>query len=240
MSKKQTILETIKTENGRLDELTRRREMANRPKSYAEYLSEALADAGQELAEDNAAAVVARHRSAPGYGVLGESLAGRGLGASGYADYLSDAAEEGYRRAREGAERGFEEAKQKGEMAYDSYLEKHRAKQDEGLRRAIRRMASDEIESYSEGYRYAVAEGLSGEHAELFARMCDAYGSRDFRNGKVDMRISILREIMQNGLDYESAYLYARAVGASGAIAKKIAEYAASIREELGGILSDS
>ncbi len=239
-SKKQSALETVKAEGERLDELTRRREAANRPKGYSEYLSQTLDDAKSALDAAKGTAELDRRRSAPGYGALGESLGRRGLGTSGYADYLTDAAEGRYRNARENAEQGYADAKRRAEADYEEYLEQHSAEEDESLRRAIRRMASDGIESYAEGYRYAVAEGLSGERAELFARMCDAYGSRDFRDGGTDTRIAILREIMQNGLDYESAYLYARAVGASGGIAKKIAEYAASVREDLGGLLGES
>lgn len=239
-SNKKSVLEVLQEENERFDELTRLREIQNRPKSYAEYLGGTLTEARETLGMANTAAALERDRSAPGYGTLGESLARRGLSRSGYADYLGDAADSAYRAARKSAEQGFARAKATREREYDAYLEKYDKKQISSLQTAIQRMARDGIESYDDGYRYAVAEGLSGENAELFARMCDAYGRRDFKNGGPDMRIAVLKEIMYNGLDYDSAYLYARAVGASSATAKRIAEYAASIKEEAGGILYEN
>jgi hypothetical protein len=238
-NKKKSTLETVKNEDERLWELTRRREEENRPKSYGAYLSVALSDASTAHREANETAELERVRAAAGYGDGGERLGRAGLAASGYADYLSEGAERAYRTARADADRAYAAERDAGERDYAKYLEQHEAKADKLLQNAIRRMSSDQIEGYDEGYRYAVASGLSGERAELFARMCDAYGRRDFRNASASTRISVLREIMQNGLDYDSAYLYARAVGASGATAKKIAEYASSIRESFSGFFDE-
>jgi hypothetical protein len=235
--KKSSIYETVEAKNERLDALTEAKERANRPKSYGEYLKTRLADAGAAYAEAMRSAEKKRLRSLGGYGSRGESLAKGGLVTSGYADYLREEAERRFDGESIAAESALADEKEKGRRDYASYLEREDAKEDEILRSAIRKMASSGIESYEEGYRFGVAEGLSGDRAELFARMCDAYGNRSFRGIDSDARISLLREIMQNGLDRESAYLYARAVGASSATAKKIAEFAAGMREDLGNIL---
>lgn len=237
--KRKSALETVKNENERLWELTRRREKENRPKGYGEYLSAALGDAEEAHRTANESAELARVRSKTGYGDRGEDLGRSGLRVSGYADYLSAQSEAAYRTARADADRAYADAKKQGERDYAKYLEQHEAAEDKLLQNALRKMTTDAIEGYDEGYRYAVASGLSGERAELFARMCDAYGRRDLRGAGTAERISILREIMQNGLDYNSAYLYARAVGASGATAKKIAEYAAGIREQYSGFFDE-
>ena len=238
--KGKSVAETIEAESARLDELTRLREVQNRPKGYAEYLSSALGEANEAYVRARQDAEIDLAKSASGYGTGGERLLRSGLGTSGYADYLKADAERRYASAKKKAEADYADAREAGGKSYEKYLSQHEANEDEILRKALRRMTSDGIESYTEGYRYAVAEGLSGDRAELFARMCDAYGGG--RKGGIggDERISILREIMQNGLDYESAYLYARAVGASGTTAKKIADYAASIRGELGGLLGEN
>ena len=238
-SSKKSPLDTVKAEHERLSELTRLREESNRPKTYAAYLDEALARARETLGEENASAALKQVRSAPGYGTRGESLARAGLDASGYADYLQKEAELDYGRARAKAEGRYAEAVTQGEAEYEKYLARHEASEDEILRQAIRRMTTDRIEGYDEGYRYAVMSGLSRERAELFARMCDAYGTGEFRTLNLTSRVSLLREIMQNGLDYESAYLYARAVGASGATAKRIAEFAAGVKEPHGDLFGD-
>lgn len=223
-----------------LDELIVERERQNRPKGYSEYLAETIADARGEYESEMRKASGRYARALPGYGSVAESLSKRGLLTSGYADYLGEAA--GKRLASDGerAMADYDDAIAEGERSYRAYLEKEEAAEDEILRRAIRRMTSDGIDSYDQGYRIGVSEGLSGERAELFARMCDAYGASDSYGVSGSERITLLREIMQNGLDYESAYLYARAVGASSATAKRIAEFAVSARGDLGSLLTKS
>ena len=233
--KKQSTLETVKNENERLTLLTENREKENRPKSYSEYLSSALTEAKESYRAANEAAELRRARATAGYGETGERIGRAGLSVSGYADYLTKQAESDYRGELADARESYDAEVRRGEAEYAKYLDRHEAAETQILQNAIRKMTSDKIEGYEEGYRYAVTSGLSGERAELFARMCDAYGNRDFRTLGTSARISMLREIMYNGLDYDSAYLYARALGASGGTAKRIAEYAAGIREQYEG-----
>ena len=235
--KKKSVFETIENESARLDELVREKEKANRPKGYGEYLGQTLTLAREEAARAKSSAEVKRDRAAVGYGTGGESIAQKGLASSGYADYLKNAAARSYDAEIASAEATYAKAKEKGERSYKDYLERHETAEDEILHGLIKSMAKNGIESYDEGYRFGVSEGLSGERAELFARMCDAYGNQSFRTIGSSERISLLREIMQNGLDYESTYLYARAIGASSATAKKIATLAEGMRGRLGEIL---
>lgn len=223
----------------RLQELIEGKERTNRAKSYSEYLSTLSDDPADEYGEARRSAELLRMASSPGYGTQGEALGRTGLSRSGYAAYLGDAGERSFRRASSKAEDALTKENEERRRSYDQYLDRYGEEQSELLREAIRRMSSGGFEGYDDGYRYAVTRGLAGEGAELFARMCDAYGSAGKRGIASETRIELLREIMRNGLDYESAYLYARAVGASTDTAEKIAAFASSAANDLGGLLGD-
>lgn len=207
-------------------------EKKNQAKDYEKWLSEEGVDTAARYGESRAAASTALAAAAPGYGKSGEALAAAGLSGSGYASYLGETAERAYSDAGTAAKEERTAGVAANREGYRQYLADWGEAQDTKMRSTLSKMLSGGFESYDEAYRYAVTQGLASDRAQVVSEMTLAAGND--RSTSATARIKILSNILMSGMDYETAYLYARACGMSVDLASTVGELARRARENRG------
>ncbi len=172
---------------------------------------------------------------AAGYGTRGEALRVSGMRKSGYADFLNAENERRGADARAEALGALTAATKENELDYASYLEEYESRQDNRMSTVLSKILQGKFEGYTDAYRYAIINGLDEERADMIGKMNDSLSGMDFAEMTPTARMKMLTDLLTQGMDYKTAYYYARACGMSDSIAVRIAEYAEMAR---GGFVS--
>lgn len=158
-------------------------------------------------------------KASPTYGAAAEAIGSAGLTGSGYAEYLSAAAEKQRQNALAAAEEGLAARRASLSDSYKEYLENYRKEQEKTYLAVTSKIASGNSLNYEAAYRYARGAGLSEEDA----RRAAGYG---VSSAERRIRSSAARYIFSHHLTAAEARTYARGLGLSDEAVSLLADYA--------------
>ncbi len=166
-------------------------------------------------------------RALSGYGTNAETLAAMG-GASGYAAYLNRAAAQSLAADKKEAVGLRADIDRENESGYAAYLSTLSNK----LRTTVDSMRAQQIRQYNDAYAYTLAAGFDNDTAHLAANLVEGMESKPLSATEKNIRMRLLREMIDLSLPRDAAYNYAMSCGIDAEAAAELADMCASV---LGG-----
>ena len=201
--------------------------------SYEEYVAKSKADAQSAWEESVARADTDYAKAKATYGTRASYLMGKGLSASGYSDYLENAAYAAYNNRLGDADKQRAASEESARSDYAAFLKsaEEEAKaaydaQEKNTASAFAKLLSQNIADEDVAKDYLVTLGIDEETATLLAEKSIA-----IQRASLSRRNAILNYAIENYLPYERTYRYAIANGLSSESAHEIASIVQSLRK---------
>ncbi len=218
--------------------------MANKPKTLEEFVENYIQNKAKSSSKESYADWLISNGAAPHkiysdalkdidtdymrakseHGVNAERLAGLGLSASGYSDYLSGKAYSEMQRSKSDAREDYAEASMKNAAGYQEYLRKFAEKEGQLYERIVSEITEKGIIDYTTAYNYAVGAGLGEDIAKAAAKTASDVSRKKLKE-------SIIKTVMSQQLTAAQANQYALQLGLTEEEAEEISKYAGKTNE---------